>query len=50
MGTLIVGLVVAAVLAAAAVKLIKDKRNGKSGCGCGCKNCAMAGKCHNVRK
>lgn len=27
-------------------KLIRDKKKGKSSCGCGCSNCAMSGMCH----
>ena len=31
----------------AARSLIKDKKAGKSSCGCNCSHCAMAGKCHS---
>lgn len=27
-------------------KLIKDKKSGKTSCGCGCEGCAMRDKCH----
>ncbi|MBR4940830.1 MAG: FeoB-associated Cys-rich membrane protein [Clostridia bacterium] len=30
--------------------LIKDHKNGKSSCGCGCSGCAMASKCHETKK
>ncbi len=26
-------------------KMVKDKKNGKTGCGCGCSGCALADKC-----
>ena len=26
--------------------MIKDKKAGKSSCGCKCSSCALAGKCH----
>ena len=26
--------------------LIKNKKEGKSGCGCGCSGCAMRDQCH----
>ena len=42
---IILALVVAA-LVFVIVKMIKDKKAGKTTCGCGCKNCAMNGKCH----
>jgi len=44
--------VIAVVLAIAGIAvtvMIKDKKAGKSSCGCNCSNCAMAGKCHSVR-
>lgn len=47
MGTVIVGAILAAILIAVAVKLIKDKKKGRSSCGSNCAHCAMAGKCHN---
>jgi hypothetical protein len=45
-GTLIVVIVLLAVVAFAARKLIRDKKAGKSSCGCGCANCPMSGQCH----
>ena len=44
-GTVIVSLVLAAVIFLIIFKLIKDKKQGRSSCGCGCEHCAMAGKC-----
>ncbi len=49
-GTIIVGLVVLAVVAAIIVKIIKDKRHGKSSCGCGCEHCQNAQYCHSGKK
>lgn len=43
----IIGILIAAALAAVVIKKIKDKKAGKSGCGCGCSGCSMNGKCHN---
>ena len=28
------------------VKLVKDKKKGKSSCGCNCAHCALHGQCH----
>lgn len=28
------------------VKLVKDKKKGRSSCGCGCEHCAMRDACH----
>ncbi|MBQ8296886.1 MAG: FeoB-associated Cys-rich membrane protein [Ruminococcus sp.] len=44
--TIIVGLVVLAVIALIIVKLRKDKKQGKSSCGCGCEHCQNAPYCH----
>lgn len=30
--------------------LIRDKKRGKSTCGCNCAHCAMAGACHTQKK
>lgn len=50
-GTIIVSAILIAVITKVIVKLVKDKKKGKSSCGCGCSNCAMSGTCHsNVQK
>ena len=49
-GNIIVILIVTAVIILSVRSIIKDKKAGKGGCGCGCKNCAMSGKCHAVKK
>lgn len=49
LGTIIVLLVVAAVVVGVAVKMFKDKKQGKSSCGCSCGNCPMSGKCHGEK-
>lgn len=49
-GTLAVGLVVLAAMGMAARTLVRDKQQGKSSCGCGCKNCPSAGACHAAKR
>lgn len=46
LSTLIVLAVVIAVVSVIIVKLLKDKKAGKSSCGCHCSDCPMSGKCH----
>jgi len=46
MGTIIAALVLIAVVTLIVVKFIRDKKKGKSSCGCNCAHCAMAGQCH----
>ena len=50
MGTIIVAVILLAVVAVISVKLISDKKKGRSSCGSNCSKCAMAGKCHPVNK
>lgn len=45
LGTIIIGLAVLAMIAGAIVKLLKDKKKGKSPCGCDCACCGMKDKC-----
>lgn len=49
-GTIVVCALLAVVLGAIAVKMIKDRKQGKSSCGCGCAGCAMQGKCHGTNE
>lgn len=46
LGTIVVGLILLIIVGLIIFKLVKDKKNGKSACGCGCANCAMKGSCH----
>ena len=45
-GTIVIALVVAGIVEAIIVSVVRDKKKGKSSCGCGCENCAMKGQCH----
>ena len=45
-GTIIVTLILIGAVAAAAFRLVRDKKQGKSTCGCNCGCCPMAGSCH----
>ena len=46
LGTVLISLLLIAAVAAIAASLIRNRRTGKSTCGCGCKNCAMSQYCH----
>lgn len=39
MGTIIIGLLVLAIVGLSIRKLVKDKKSGKTSCGCGCSCC-----------
>ena len=46
MATIIISLVLVAAVAGIIVKMVKDKKAGKSSCGCGCANCPMSETCN----
>ncbi len=46
LASIIILAVVAAIVAAIVIKMIKDKKQGKSSCGCGCSGCPNSGNCH----
>ena len=46
LGTILISLLLIAVVAVIAAALRRDRKNGKTTCGCGCKNCAMSQYCH----
>ena len=45
LGTIITFIILAAVVILIIRQMKKDKAEGKSSCGAGCKSCAMHGKC-----
>ncbi len=45
-GTIIICLVLILIVAVIIVKLVKDKKKGRTTCGNNCAHCAMAGSCH----
>ena len=49
-GTILICAVLIAVRVLIVVKLVRDKKKGKSSSGSGCAHCAMAGSCHNHKK
>ena len=48
-GTIIVLAVVIAVVALIIVKMVSDKRKGRTTCSHGCANCSMHDQCHKVK-
>ena len=45
--TIIICAVLAAVVAALIVNMVKNRKKGKSSCGCGCSSCPMSVSCCN---
>ena len=47
MANILVLAAVIGIVTLAVISMIRDKKAGKSSCGCNCAKCAMAGKCHS---
>lgn len=47
-GNILILTAVAGIVALAIIVMVRDKKAGKSSCGCNCAHCAMAGKCHSA--
>lgn len=45
LATIIICMIIIAVVIAIIVKRVKDKKQGKSSCGCGCSGCPMSSAC-----
>lgn len=45
-GTIVICAILIAVVVAIIASMIRNKKNGKSSCGCGCADCPMSGSCH----
>lgn len=44
--TILICTVLIAVVAAVIAGIVRDKKKGRSSCGCGCASCPMSGSCH----
>lgn len=49
-GSLLVGCVLLAIVAAVVIRMVRDKKSGKGGCGCNCAGCPSAGMCQGASK
>ena len=48
-GTLVLCILLLAVVAWIVRSLLRQRKQGKSSCGCNCAHCAMAGSCHTQK-
>lgn len=44
--TIVICIVLIAAVTAIIVGMVRDKKKGKSSCGCGCADCPMSNSCH----
>lgn len=49
-GTILVGLILVAVIAGILVRMIRNRKKGKSSCGCGCASCPMGDACSKKKQ
>ncbi len=45
-GTVLICLALVLIVGGIIFSLIRNRKRGKSSCGCNCAHCAMAGSCH----
>ena len=50
LSTIIVSAVLLAIIVAISTYLIRQRKKGRSSCGCNCAHCAMHGCCHFKQK
>ena len=48
--TVVVVLIVLGAVGGVIAAMVRDKKKGRSSCGCGCANCPMSGSCHKAKK
>ena len=46
LGTLLISAVLIAIVTSIIISLIRQKKRGRSSCGCNCAHCALHGQCH----
>ena len=47
LATVLISIALAVIVGLVIFKLIRDKKQGKSSCGCGCSTCPHSGVCHS---
>ncbi|MDD6308861.1 MAG: FeoB-associated Cys-rich membrane protein [Clostridia bacterium] len=47
--SIIICVVLIAVIASIIAYIVRNKRQGKTSCGCGCKSCALRDSCHGKK-
>ncbi len=50
LGTILISLLLLVAVGFVIYKMISDKRNGKSSCGCNCASCPSSRMCHSQKK
>lgn len=45
-GTILISVLLLGIVSAIIIKTVRNKKQGKTSCGCGCSTCAMSDICH----
>ena len=45
--TMIISAILLVIVAAIIMGMVRDKKKGRSSCGCACSGCPMSGSCHS---
>ncbi len=48
LSTILISAVLVVIVAMIVWHLVRQKKQGKSSCGCNCAHCAMSGSCHSA--
>ncbi|MBR5974744.1 MAG: FeoB-associated Cys-rich membrane protein [Clostridiales bacterium] len=48
-GTIVISLILVAIVAGIIFKMVRDKKKGRSSCGCDCGCCALKDSCHTKK-
>lgn len=49
LATILIGAALLAAVAGIIASMVKNKKKGKSSCGCGCESCALSEACHGKK-
>ena len=50
LSTIVISAILLAIVTSISLHLIRQKKQGRSSCGCNCAHCAMHGQCHGKQK
>lgn len=49
LATIIIAVIIVAIIVCIIIKMRRDKKSGKTSCGCGCDNCPSSSICHKSK-
>lgn len=49
LATIIIAVIIVAIIVCIIIKMRRDKKSGRTSCGCGCDNCPSSSICHKSK-